>query len=50
MWQQEVFLEVEKFNKLLFLQHISLKCGDSKEFVAANMATRTFWLDSTALN
>ncbi len=44
---------VEKSNKLYFLQHIYFNCGHSKEPVAtkvANVATGTFWLDSTGLN
>jgi hypothetical protein len=52
MWRQEVFPKVEKSIKLLFLHHVSLKCGDSKDPVAtkvANVATRIFLLDSTAL-
>jgi hypothetical protein len=51
--KQDVYAEVEKSIKLLFLHHISLKCGDSKDSVATkvvNVATRTFWLDSTALD
>jgi hypothetical protein len=53
MWRQEVFSEVKKSIKLLFLHHNSLKCGDNKDSVAtnvANVATRTFWLDSTVLD
>jgi hypothetical protein len=47
------YISVERFNKLQFLQHISLNCGDSKETVAtkvANVATGTFWLDIADLN
>jgi hypothetical protein len=42
----------ERSNKLQFLQHIILNCGDSKKSVATkvvNVATGTFWLDSAGL-
>jgi hypothetical protein len=47
------YISVERFNKLHFLQHIFLNCGNSKETVAtkvANVATGTFWLDIAALD
>jgi hypothetical protein len=40
-------------HKLHFLMHIHINFGDSKESVAtkvANVATGTFWLDSTGLD
>jgi hypothetical protein len=48
MWRQEAFLDME----LLLLEHISHKCVDNKDSVAtkvANVAKRTFWLESTAI-
>jgi hypothetical protein len=42
---KKFFPEVENSIKLLLLRHTSLKCGDSKDFVAtkvANVARRTF--------
>ncbi len=45
-------ISVERSNKLQFLQHISLNCGNSKETVAtkvANVAIGTFWLDKAGL-
>jgi hypothetical protein len=47
------YISVERSNKLQFLQHISLNCGDSKETVAtkvASVATGTFWLDIADVN
>ncbi len=44
---------VERINKLHFLELNSLNCGNSKESVATkveNVATETFWLDSTVVN
>ncbi len=46
MWQQEVFPEVEKSIKFLFLHYDN---NDSVATKVANVAIRTIWLDSTAL-
>ncbi len=46
MWQQEVFPEVEKSIKFLYLHHDN---NDSVAKKVANVEKRTIWLDSTAL-
>jgi hypothetical protein len=47
------YISVERSNKLQFLPHISLNCGDNKETVAKkvpNVASGTFWLDIAVLD
>jgi hypothetical protein len=41
---------VGKANKLLFLRHISLSYGNSKDTKVSNVATGTFRLESATLN